>query len=86
MDVAPQPVPRRDLGWRRGERGHHKVVNDGGIQRHMGPPATKVLTGHAGASASPWWSVQLNLHGGTWKGQAFLAATALYLQGNRAPG
>lgn len=27
-----------------------------------------------------WWSVQLNLLGGTWKGQAFLAAIALDLR------
>ena len=79
MDAAPQPVPRRELWWRCGGRGHDKVVNDGDIQRHTSPPDAEVLTGHAGASATLWWSVQLNLLGGTWKGQAFLAAIALDL-------
>lgn len=53
------------------------MVNDGDIQRHMSPPATDILIGHAGASATLWWSVQLNLLGGTWKGQSFLATIAL---------
>lgn len=79
MDAAPQPVPSTDLWWMCGERGHHKAVNDGHIQRHRSPPVNKVLTGHAGASATLWWSVQLNVLGGTWKGQAFLAAIALDL-------
>lgn len=79
MDAAPQPVPKREL-WQRGRgRGHHKVVNDSDIQRHVGPPATEVLTSHAGASATLWWSVQLNLLGATGKGQVFLAAIALDL-------
>lgn len=37
------------------------------------------LSGHAGASATLGWSVQLNLLSGTWKGQAFPAATDLDL-------
>lgn len=53
------------------------MVNDGDIQRHTSPPAAEVLIGHAGASATLWWSVQLNLLGGTLKGQSFLAAIAL---------